>query len=196
MSHTAKAVLYSAIFLGCSSAAISLGIADTNSQSAAKPKTKSTLRRLYDEDQQNVDQDARRLLQDQVRRLVAEGKVQSGEDYYYAAFIFQHSQKPDDYLYAHVLATTALGKGFAPAKWLSAASLDRYLRSIKQPQIFGTQFGSLFDDGDLDPYNKEMLSDKLRELWCVAPYSKQVKIQDDMKGGKEFSSTRICPIPD
>jgi hypothetical protein len=113
-----------------------------------------------------------------------------------AAFIFQHGQKPDDYLYAHVLATTALGKGFEPAKWLSAATLDRYLRSVKQPQIFGTQFGSLFDDGDLDPYNKELLSDRMRQLWCVAPYSKQLEIQDDVKSGREFTSTRICPIPD
>jgi len=176
--------------------ALSLGAANRNSRQHDHPP-KSALRKIYDEDQQNrndVEGDERRRAQ--VRKLVAEEKVQTGEDYYYAAFIFQHGQNPDDYLYAHVLATIALGKGFEPAKWLSAATLDRYLRSVKQPQIFGTQFGSLFDDGDLDPYNKEMLSDKMREMWCVAPYSKQLKIQDDIKAGREFSSTRICPIPD
>ena len=167
-----------------------------NLQSTSNQSRKSALRNIYDEDQQNKDQDARRLLQDQVRQLIAEGKVQTGEDYYYAAFIFQHGQKPDEYLYAHVLATTALGKGFAPAKWLSAATLDRYLRSIKQPQVFGTQFGSLVDDDDMDPYNKDLLSDKIREMWCVAPLSKQLKIVEDIKAGREFTTTRTCPIPE
>jgi len=176
--------------------ALSLGATNPNSRQHGRP-VRITLRKIYDEDQKNRNDsegDARRRAQ--VRQLIAEGKVQSGEDYYYAAFIFQHGQKPDDYLYAHVLATTALGKGFEPVKWLSAATLDRYLRSVKQPQIFGTQFGSLFDDGDLDPYNKELLSDRMRQLWCVAPYSKQLEIQDDVKSGREFTSTRICPIPD
>jgi len=91
---------------------------------------------------------------------MSEGRVQSGEDYYYAAFIFQHGQKPSDYLYAHVLAVTAVNKGFKSAIWLCAATLDRYLCSIKQPQVFGTQIGSL-DDGPTtqEPYDKEMVSD-------------------------------------
>ncbi len=175
---------------------ISLGVAHKSSQSVGNQGDKSTLRKIYDEDQENRNEDSRRLWRAQVRQLIAEDKVQTGEDYYYAAFIFQHGQKPEEYLYAHVLAMTAVGKGFEPAKWLAAATLDRYLRSVKQPQIFGTQFGSLFDNGDLDPYNKELLSDKMRQLWCVAPYSKQLKIQDDIKSGKEFTSTRTCPIPE
>jgi hypothetical protein len=32
--------------------------------------------------------------------------------------------------------------GRADAGWIAAASLDRYLLSIGQPQIYGTQFGS------------------------------------------------------
>jgi len=185
------------IFLAMHFLAALLGEGRVSSQATGNQIAKSALRKIYDEDQKDrndVEGDARRRAQ--VRELVADDKVQTGEDYYYAGFIFQHGQKPEDYLYAHVLAVTALGKGFTPAKWLSAASLDRYLRSIKQPQIFGTQFGSLFDDGDLEPYNKELLSDKTRETWCVAPYSKQQRILDDMKSGKEFSSTRICPIPE
>lgn len=175
---------------------LSLSATNTNSRQHGQP-SKSALRKIYDQDQQNRNDmagDARRRAQ--VRQLIAQNKVQTGEDYYYAAFIFQHGQTPQDYLYAHVLATTALGKGFAPAKWLSAATLDRYLRSIQQPQIFGTQFGRGLADDDMSPYDKDMLSDKLRRAWCVTSYSEQLKIVENVKSGKEFTSTRICPIPD
>lgn len=160
-------------------------------------KAKSALRKLYDEDQENrTDEagDARRG--EQVRRLIRDGQVQSGEDYYYAAFIFQHGQKPADFIFAHVLAVTAVSKGFHGAMWLSAATLDRYLHSIKQPQIFGTQYGSLYDSSDDQGlYDEEMVPDALRALWCVAPYSAQTKILSDMRAGKDFRSARICPLP-
>jgi len=177
-----------------SAACLDLGLA--NSQSTAPQSSKSALHRIYDEDQENRNEDARRLLRSEVRQLVAEDKVQTGEDYYYAAFIFQHGQKSEDYLYAHVLAVTALGKGFSPAKWLCAATLDRYLRSIKQPQIFGTQFGNGPAVYDMSPYDKDLLSDKIREVWCVASYTTQLKISDDLKANKEFTSTRTCLLPD
>jgi len=160
-------------------------------------KSKSAVRKIYDEDQEDrTDEagDARR--REQVRRLIRDGQVQSGDDYYYAAFIFQHGQKPPDYLFAHVLAVTALSKGFQGAMWLSAATLDRYLHSIKQPQVFGTQFESLYNSNDdQGSYDKEMVSDTLRTLWCVAPYSVQAKILSDVKAGKGFRSTRICHLP-
>jgi len=175
---------------------MTLGLERANSQSTAPQSSKSALHKIYDDDQENRNEDARHLLRAQVRQLIAEDEVQTGEDYYYAAFIFQHGQKSEDYLYAHVLAVTAVGKGFAPAKWLCAATLDRYLRSIKQPQIFGTQFGNGPAVYDMSPYDKDMLSDKIREMWCVTPYTKQLKISDDLKADKEFTSTRTCPIPD
>ncbi len=146
--------------------------------------TKSALRKIYDEDQKDrTDEagDARR--REQVQRLIGDGKVKSGEDYYYAAFIFQHGQKPD-FLFAHVLAVTAVSKGFHGAIWLSAGTLDRYLHSMKQPQIFGTQFGSLNDGSDDQGlYDEEMLSDGLRAMWCVASHSAQTKILSDVWAG-------------
>jgi len=48
----------------------------------------------------------------------------------------------------------------------------------------------------MSPYDKDMLSDKIREMWCVAPYTTQLKISDDLKANKEFTSTRTCSIPD
>jgi hypothetical protein len=158
---------------------------------------KTVLHKIYDEDQKNRNDmagDARR--REQVRRLMAEGKVQTGEDYYYAAFIFQHGQKPADYLLAHILAVTAVSKGFHGAIWLSAASLDRYLHSIKQPQVFGTQFGSMFDSSDdQGAYDKDLISDGMRAEWCVKPIAVQAEILAATRAGKEFQSTRMCPLP-
>jgi hypothetical protein len=100
---------------------------------------------------------------EQVQGLMRSGKIQSAKDYYYAAFIFQHGQKPSDYLYAHVLAVTAVSKGLHAAIWLSAATLDRYLESIQRPQVFGTQYGVDSRD-DQEPYDRRMLSDTIRAL--------------------------------
>ena len=46
-----------------------------------------------------------------VRKLLAEGKLTTGKDYRFAALILQHSPDTAGYLQAHVLATTAIGKG-------------------------------------------------------------------------------------
>ena len=72
--------------------------------------------------------------------MLSNGQITTGSDLYEAAFVFQHGETAPDYLLAHVLALDALTKGFDRAKWLSAATLDRYLQLIGQPQVFGTQY--------------------------------------------------------
>jgi hypothetical protein len=169
-----------------------------NKQADVNQSAKSIMRKMFEEDQKDrTDSEGDKRRRAQVRQLMSEGKIQTAEDYFYAAFIFQHGNKPSDYLYAHILATTAVDKGLHAAMWLSAASLDRYLYFISQPQVFGTQFGSPFTDtDDQEPYDRKMISDKLRALWCVAPLSAQEKILNDARAGKEFTSTRTCPLPD
>src|SRR4051812_33651503 len=145
---------------------------------AGVEKSKSTMRKLYELDQSHADDADRSRYREQVQQLLRTGKIQSAKDYYYAAFIFQHGQKPSEYLYAHVLAVTAVNKGLHTAIWLSAATLDRYLQSVQRPQIFGTQYGFGSRD-DQEPYDREMLSDALRTIWCVAPQLKQSQILND-----------------
>ncbi len=156
------------------------------------------MRKIYEEDQKDRSDetgDAKR--REQVKQLISEGKVQSGEDYYYAAFIFQHGQRPSDYLYAHALAVTAVNKGLHNPIWLSAATLDRHLHSIQQPQVFRTQFGSLSDSrDDQERYDRGIVSDALRDQWCVAPEATQATILSDQRAGNGFRSTRTCPLPD
>ena len=74
------------------------------------------------------------------RKLLADGKLQTARDYRFAALIFQHSTDTAGYLLAHVLAVTAVGKGDSSSEWLAAATMDRYLHSLNQPQVFGTKF--------------------------------------------------------
>lgn len=68
------------------------------------------------------------------------GEVRTKNDLYHSAVIFQHGSDPADFLSAHRFATLAAILGHRTARWLLAASLDRYLMSIAQGQIYGTQF--------------------------------------------------------
>jgi hypothetical protein len=68
----------------------------------------------------------------------------------------------------------AMKKGYTDAIWIAAATLDRYLQSIKQPQIYGTQFltpkgGSTTQE----PYNRTLISDALRHQLQVSGLAAQ-----------------------
>lgn len=127
-----------------------------------------------------------------VRKLLSEGKVKSGSDFWFSALIFQHSAKPEGIMLAHILAATAAAKGNSNGKWLSAASLDRYLWETNQPQVFGTQ---LKTDAEgkwtMEPYARKTLSDSERALWCVVPLAQQEKILKDFRDGKPLAPTEI-----
>lgn len=75
-----------------------------------------------------------------VHELLEQGVLQTGADFHDAAFIYQHGDQPGDYLLAHILAVAAVSKGDPRGRWISAATLDRYLQSIGEPQVFGTQY--------------------------------------------------------
>ena len=54
--------------------------------------------------------------------------------------ILQHGDVAEDYLLAHEFCVVAISKGDKRAKWLAAASEDRFLMNIDRPQRFATQF--------------------------------------------------------
>jgi len=108
------------------------------------------------------------------RQLLADGKLHTGEDFERAAFVFQHGSAPDDYLPAHTLAMVAVSRGQSSALWIAAATLDRYLNSIHQPQIYGTQFH--FEPGKpttQEPYNRGLIPDALRRELGVPSHAAQ-----------------------
>jgi hypothetical protein len=132
------------------------------------------MKRIYDEDQRvrqdmfkidwtvvNKSDTERRVA---VRKLLADGALHTGKDFNRAAFVFQHGDEPGDFLIAHTLAMVAVKKGDKDSIWIAAATLDRYLQNIKQPQIYGTQF-RWENDGPVtqDPYDRDLISDALRK---------------------------------
>lgn len=148
------------------------------------------------------DEDRRK----QVHVLLADGQVRTGQDYEDAAFIFQHGQAADDYLLAHILAMEAVVLGDTKAKWIAAATLDRYLQMIGQKQVFGTQYGDTQyayylqhkTDADVlqkfktiplattqEPYNSKLLPGTVRKDFCVPDLSLQQKYVDDTNAGKK-----------
>jgi hypothetical protein len=97
------------------------------------------------------------------RRLLSDGKLNTGEDFERAAFVFQHGSTPNDYLLAHTLAMIAVKKGRGNALWIASATLDRYLQAIHQQQIYGTQFFTRPNEPTTqEPYDRTLISDPLR----------------------------------
>lgn len=117
-----------------------------------------------------ADDDRRKRVQE----LLDSGALDSGDDYYHAAFVFQHGDAPDDYLKAHALAIIAAARGKEGAAWIAAATLDRYLQKIGQAQIYGTQYlRKSSEPWTQEPYNRTLLSDAMRKATGVPEQSEQ-----------------------
>jgi hypothetical protein len=142
-----------------------------------------------------AERDAKRRAD--ARRLLAAGRIRSGREHQFAALLFQHSDTAEDLRLAHVLATTAVFKGQIEARWLAAATTDRYLWHLGQPQIFGTQFtrGPGAPEWTNEPYDREALSDSVRAAWCVVPLSEQAAVLAAMRQGKATASTSLADCP-
>ena len=113
----------------------------------------ATLRELAKEDQDsrtgkkvNRTDEERRLL---VLALIAQGAVVAPEDKFDAALVLQHTElkfcgkdlvstSPENYLLAHYFFESAYESGYKDARYLVAASLDRYLSFTKGYQKYGT----------------------------------------------------------
>jgi hypothetical protein len=145
----------------------------------------------------------------QVREILAKGGATTGEDFYDAAFIFQHGQQADDYLFAHIIATEAVVLGYSRAKWICVATLDRYLEQIGQKQVFGTQYlderyayylqhkndtdlkeeiKSIGTQQTLEPYDETLVPDKIRADFCVPSLAVQQKHIQDVRAGTQKAS--------
>ncbi len=74
--------------------------------------------------------------------MLTDGKLKTGDDYYNAAFIFQHGESVDEARTAYSLAWIAasLMPDNKKAQWLATASWDRMMMRQKKPQWYGTQY--------------------------------------------------------
>ena len=124
-----------------------------------------------------------------------------------AAFIFQHGNNSEDCLFAHILAMEAVLKGSDEAKWIEAATLDRYLQSIGQAQVFGTQYpldpdlshsvagsqAAFLTGRTLAPYNEQFLPDSARLDFCVPALAQQKQNVAMFNAGKRPTETMRAP---
>jgi len=169
--------------------------AESVSPVAPAPSDSEELKRIFEEDQadrspamsgQAIDwsvvgprDEAREV---RVKELLGQGALHTGADYFHAAMVLQHAPEPDDYLLCHDLCVIAIGKGEARAKWLAAASMDRFLVSIGRLQRFGTQFGGTRAGMPMrlrpvDP----AVSDRLRQEFNVPPLAEAKKREAKMR---------------
>lgn len=157
----------------------SLSLPATAAQSSAATRDNPELMRLMNEDQadrlspagKSIDwkvvgpRDDARLKR--VKELYSQNQLRTGNDYFNAALILQHSNTPEDYLLAHELCVVAISKKRG-IESLAAASEDRFLMSIGRPQRFGTQYKS---DGPNQPYRLYKIdsgvTDELRRVMMV-----------------------------
>ncbi|HET9406278.1 MAG TPA: conjugal transfer protein TraD [Candidatus Sulfotelmatobacter sp.] len=130
---------------------------------------------------------------ERTRQIIDAGGLKTGEDYHDAAFIFQHGDTAEDYLLAHILASTAIIKGDQGSRWIAAATLDRYLQFIKQKQVFGTQYLKM--DGNpftQEPFDAKLLTDNLRQAFCIKPRSDLEKGVDNLNHGGAPETSNLC----
>lgn len=106
---------------------------------------------------------------EQVQALLDAGALKTATDFYSAALVYQHGDTAQDYLLAHTLAVAALGEGSTRSPWLAAATLDRYLQKIGQPQIYGTQ--TMMWRGEPpthEPFDHALIPDSIRTVLGVS----------------------------
>ena len=127
---------------------LSLGIM-TIAYSQDKPKDNQELIEIYKNDQadrltDNIDWEIvskkDSLREVRIYQLLDSNIVQTSLDYHNAAMIFQHGGDSTAYGMAVKLMRKSIELDSTANKWLLAAAIDRYLLSIDEPQIYGTQY--------------------------------------------------------
>jgi hypothetical protein len=219
MRPAAASISLACLLISCSCIA-----AQTPATEQSKPQTAPSIHQMYLDDQSEVpagkpggiapitgeEFNARgEVRRAKIRAMLANGDVHTGADFHDAALLFQHGETADDYLLAHILAVEAVIKGEDSSKWLAAATLDRYLQSIKQPQVFGTQYpldpnappstepvdphAGRFKGRMQSPFNDQLLPDTLRHDLCVPDLAQQKQNLATLNSGSYPGSAMVAP---
>ena len=111
---------------------------------------------------------------EQVLKIVAQSELLSAEDYFHAAQVMNHGETLEDAWQAHTLAVRSSELGHRPARWLAAASYDRWLMYQVKPQKYGTNY--IYDGiqdrlWEVDPST----TDEERAEWDVPPLAEQLR---------------------
>ena len=143
----------------------------------------------WDVDPQQVNEE------DTLRRIevldyIKNGKIQSGRNLVYGAFIFQHGDCADHYQFANRLAQIALDAGYLDARWIYAATLDRYLMSMGKLQRYGTQYTWI--EGEFKRYPTDpSTTDLERAKYNVPPLQEAMNQKPDDRGDEVIRKRRL-----
>lgn len=136
----------------------------------------------------------------EIRAMLDKGEVKNPQDFYDAALIFLHGRDANDFLVAHLLAVEAIIRGDNSAKWMAAATLDRYLLKAGREQVFGTQYPAdpnaakeplkpLVDPHVVNltrtqaPFDQQLVPASVRKDFCVPDLMQQQKILATLNTG-------------
>jgi hypothetical protein len=156
------------------------------------PNVSKRVKQLFDEDQKressakhgkewSVITAEDRKRQQEISPYLERGEINSSDDLYHTAMIFQHGNCVEHYRLANQLAERALSKGSNHTKWLYAATLDRYLMIEGKLQKFGTQFVRVGPAGRVGPGRWRLYpvdpatTDEERARYNVPPLATQEK---------------------
>jgi hypothetical protein len=123
---------------------------------------------------------------ERLESIIGSGGLKVPEDYYHAAWVLNHGESVEEIWQAHVLAKEAVGLGLRRARWLAAATYDRWLMYQGRPQKYGTQ---IVPDGkrqrvwDVEPAT----SDAERAEWGVPSLAEMQRRAEEL--------TCIEPMP-
>lgn len=118
--------------------------------------------------------------------IIESGGLCEAEDFYRAAWLLNHGETVDEIWRAHTLAMEAVRRGSHGARWLAAATYDRWLMYQGRPQKYGTQ---IVPDGrrqrvwDVLPET----TDAERARWDVPPMAEMKRRAEEL--------TRTEPMP-
>lgn len=108
----------------------------------------------------------------ELNALIQAGELTQASHLYQAAQVLMGSDEPMDLWQAHLLASHAGVQGHAPARFLAACAVDRWLMVQLYPQKYGTQCAS--DGVRLRLYDiDKQTSDEERAQWNVPAVSEQ-----------------------
>ena len=154
---------------------------------AQTPIDNMRLAEMYKEDQaarKNMPMDWEKVAvmdkkhREEALNLLKSGQIRTSADLYHAAMIMQHGDTTEDYQLAFSLSrlSATIDPSNKSAKWLSAASWDRILKSKNLPQWYGTQYFSpkLGDPMQLYKVDESVVSDEERAVLNV-PSLQQAK---------------------